>query len=78
MVNPPLPDTDAPVPVDNLPGHHPEHEQDKPMAEFVARARQLATEADEAPSELAQRVSGVATAPLRLTGHVLERLRDRL
>lgn len=82
MVNLPppsaLPDADGPVPADNLPGHHPEHEQDKPVERFVHRARELAAEAPESPSPLAQRVSGVATAPLRLTGHVLERLRDRL
>jgi hypothetical protein len=111
------------VPEDNLPGHHPDHEQDKPVEAFVARARELAAEAHadteetathvaEAgpegagepgpaygypppggvpaapplpdqdartiPSPLAQRVSGVATMPLRVAGRVLERLRDRL
>ncbi len=35
-------DTLAPVPEDNLPGHHPEHEQDKPVERYVARARELA------------------------------------
>jgi hypothetical protein len=34
----------GPVPEDNLPGHHPEHEQDKPdLDAFVKRARQGGT-----------------------------------
>ena len=35
----------APVPEANRPGHHPEHESDKPVDEFVAKARRLAAEA---------------------------------
>ena len=40
------------VPVDNLPGHHPEHEQDKPSGrDFVAKMHALAQEEEyEAPS----------------------------
>ena len=87
--HPPPDQTEGPVPVDNLPGHHPEHEQDKPVERFVAKARALAAEAeaevepeadrpDADPSPLAQRVSGVATAPLRVAGQVLQGLRSRL
>jgi hypothetical protein len=33
----------GPVPVDNLPGHHPDHEQDKPSGkDFVAKMHALA------------------------------------
>ncbi len=35
----------APVPEDNRPGHHPEHVPDKPIAQYVARARELSEEA---------------------------------
>ena len=35
----------GPVPEDNLPGHHPEQEQDKPVEAFVAKAQALAAEA---------------------------------
>ena len=39
----------GPIPVDNLPGHHPEHEQDKPDgAAFVAKVKELAAEAEQA------------------------------
>ena len=71
----------GPVPEDNLPGHHPDHEQDKPVERFVARARALADEGREgpaAPSALAKRVSGVATTPFRVAERVLGGLRDRL
>jgi hypothetical protein len=47
----------GPVPEDNRPGHHPAVEQDKPVEQFVARARELAEEAQEhhdAPPEEAQ------------------------
>ena len=37
----------GPVPEDNLPGHHPDHEQDKPVREFRRRARRVAAEAHE-------------------------------
>jgi hypothetical protein len=30
----------GPVPEDNIPGHHPDEEQDKPIEAFVARARE--------------------------------------
>ena len=42
----------GPIPVDNLPGHHPDHEQDKPSGrDFVAKTHALAHEDEwEAPS----------------------------
>ncbi|HMC38277.1 MAG TPA: hypothetical protein VKI19_01360, partial [Acidimicrobiales bacterium] len=33
-------DFPAPVPEENRPGHHPEHEQDKPTDAFVAKAQE--------------------------------------
>ena len=64
MVKPLLPDTvphegglatdpiGGPVPEDNLPGHHPQQDQDKPSGkDFVAKMHALAQEdAYEAPS----------------------------
>jgi hypothetical protein len=44
MVNP-EPPVPALIPEDNLPGHHPEHEQDKPSGrDFVAKMHALAQE----------------------------------
>jgi hypothetical protein len=42
----------GPVPEDNLPGHHPDHDQDKPSGrDFVAKMHALAQEdAYDAPS----------------------------
>ena len=38
----------GPIPADNLPGHHPEHEQDKPDGDaFVAKVRARAAEVAE-------------------------------
>jgi len=37
------------IPEDNLPGHHPAHEQDKPIEAFVQKAKELA--AEPAPDE---------------------------
>jgi pimeloyl-ACP methyl ester carboxylesterase len=39
------------VPDQNLPGHHPEVEQDKPVARFRQRARRVAAEAHERQAE---------------------------
>jgi hypothetical protein len=40
----------GPIPEDNLPGHHPDHEQDKPSGrDFVAKTHALAEEADYEP-----------------------------
>jgi hypothetical protein len=46
------PSRGGPIPEDNLPGHHPEHEQDKPSGrDFVAKMHALAQEdAYEAPT----------------------------
>jgi hypothetical protein len=42
----------GPIPEDNLPGHHPEHEQDKPDPEkFLAKMHELAQEAEAEPVE---------------------------
>ena len=48
MVKPHQPE----IPEANMPGHHPDHEQDKPSGrDFVAKTHALAQEADyEAPS----------------------------
>ena len=39
----------GPVPEANRPGHHPEHEQDKPVEAFVERAQAKVREAETAP-----------------------------
>lgn len=45
----------GPIPVDNLPGHHPEHEQDKPDGDaFLAKMHQLAEEAKAEPEPEAE------------------------
>lgn len=55
-------DGDDPLPADNLPGHHPEEEQDKPDPDaFVAKAREVAARSravDAAPP-----LDAAATAP---------------
>ncbi|HET6809472.1 MAG TPA: alpha/beta fold hydrolase [Acidimicrobiales bacterium] len=42
---PPVREDGHPVPEDNVPGHHPEHEQDKPVARFRQRAARVVDEA---------------------------------
>jgi hypothetical protein len=43
----PEPPVPSRIPEDNLPGHHPEHEQDKPAAaDFVAKMHALAQDED--------------------------------
>ena len=54
MVKPQQPEIDAAdvrdVPEDNLPGHHPAHEQDKPSGrDFVAKTHALAHESEYEP-----------------------------
>jgi hypothetical protein len=49
ITSPNIPSVDGgargPIPEDNLPGHHPEHEQDKPSGQdFVAKMHALAQE----------------------------------
>lgn len=82
----------GPVPEDNLPGHHPEHDQDKPDgAAFVEKMHRLAEEeqeqdeavdvqadADEQPSERAERLAKVASTPFRVASDALQKVRDKL
>src|SRR4051794_13464468 len=52
------PDTDAgtgPIPEDNLPGHHPDHEQDKPVRKYRQRAKAVVAEAEAEQAEQAAR-----------------------
>jgi pimeloyl-ACP methyl ester carboxylesterase len=42
---PPVREGGHPIPEDNLPGHHPDHEQDKPVARFRQRAAEVVDEA---------------------------------
>lgn len=47
----------GPVPEDNRPGHHPAHEQDKPVDKFVARAQAKVRETQTRPiRERAERI----------------------
>lgn len=47
---PPVAKGDAgPIPEANRPGHHPDHEQDKPIDKFVARAQAKVRETQTAP-----------------------------
>ena len=48
-------DFPAPVPEDNLPGHHPEHEQDKPVEAFVEKAQELTRKARQRGTSPSQR-----------------------
>src|SRR4051812_13948138 len=53
----------APVPPDNQPGHHPEHEQDKPSGEaFVAKVRERAKEPAGDTGTAASSPSGMSSA----------------
>jgi pimeloyl-ACP methyl ester carboxylesterase len=56
-------DTAQPVPADNLPGHHPDHEQDKPLARFRQRAGRVVEEAHA--RQLAVRDRAIAVGSLR-------------
>ena len=50
--------TDAgtgPIPEDNLPGHHPDHEQDKPVRKYRQRAKAVVAEAEAEQAEQAAR-----------------------
>jgi len=94
------PDTGAerglatPVPEGNLPGHRPEHDQDKPSGDaFVAKVQQLAHQAEQQvdeeaevvdlraedhESETAERLAKLAGTPFRVAGDALQKVRDRL
>jgi hypothetical protein len=54
------PETDrtGPTPEDNRPGHHPEHEQDKPMEAFAAKAEELSrrSRADDGLRNVAEEI----------------------
>src|SRR5687768_4206533 len=67
----------GPIPEDNLPGHHPTVEQDKPdAADFVAKAKEVAARtaaaadegADDEPATGRAKRSGKAATSTRATG----------
>jgi hypothetical protein len=86
------PDGDTgPVPEDNVPGHHPEHEQDKPSgADFVRKVHEHAQQVDAAVAAQEQKAAApdaegehdpeptVAGEVLRATAGVLRKVRDSL
>ncbi|MEN3271663.1 MAG: hypothetical protein V7636_424 [Actinomycetota bacterium] len=77
------PDTTGPVPEDNAPGHHPEHEQDKPSgSDFVRKVHEHAREVDAAVDEqeraAAEPEPTVAGEVLRATAGVLRKVRESL
>ena len=87
MANPQHPEVDVdtgPVPEDNLPGHHPEHEQDKPSgADFVRKLHEHAQQVDAAePVEGATSADEpeptVAGEVLRATAGALRKVREAL
>src|SRR3954469_11151430 len=76
------------VPEANRPGHHPDHEQDKPSGDaFVQKVHEHAREVDEPDasasdaetgSSRADDVARLATTPLRLAAGALRTVRDAL
>lgn len=69
-------DPGGPIPEDNLPGHHPEHDQDKPSGDaFVAKVREHAAEVEAAGAEGAGTIAGDA---LRAAAGVVRKVRERL
>ena len=60
---PPVREGGHPVPEDNLPGHHPDHEQDKPVDRFRRRAAQVVDEAHSRQHAIRERE--LAVGPLR-------------
>ncbi|MEA3056567.1 MAG: hypothetical protein QOD30_1999 [Actinomycetota bacterium] len=79
MAKPQQPDVDVdtgPVPEDNVPGHHPDHEQDKPSgADFVRKLHEHAQQVDERGDEPEPTVAGEA---LRATAAALRKVREAL
>ena len=76
-------DAIGPVPEDNQPGHHPDHEQDKPSgADFVRKVKEHAREsrAAEEPAEPtdAEPEPTVAGDALRAAAGVLRKVRESL
>lgn len=82
----------GPIPADNLPGHHPDEEQDKPDGSaFVEKMHRLAEEESaEAEAEvaepraeyeeggLADKLASAAGTPFKVAGDALQKVRDRL
>ena len=73
----------GPVPDDNVPGHHPDHEQDKPSgADFVRKVKQHAREVDAAADKQERKAAEpeptVAGEVLRATAGVLRKVRESL
>jgi hypothetical protein len=71
----PRSDTGTPVPEDNTPGHHPEHEQDKPSGKrFVEKVHEhaLDTDDDRDPDPT------IAGDALRATAAALRKVRKSL
>lgn len=67
-LTPPLDDVSGPIPEDNLPGHHPEHEQDKPEVPPAQRTRRTPPSAQKkAPTSAGEstQTSAPVAAPLR-------------
>ena len=65
---------DGPVPDDNMPGHHPDHEQDKPTGDAFVRKLHEHAEAPP-PAEPDPTVAGEA---LRTAASVARRVRRAL
>jgi pimeloyl-ACP methyl ester carboxylesterase len=59
-------DAPAPVPEDNLPGHHPDSDQDKPVERFRRRAQRVAADAHEHQREV--RGVSIEVGDLRFDG----------
>jgi hypothetical protein len=86
MANPQQPDVDVdtgPVPEDNVPGHHPDHEQDKPSgADFVRKLHEHAQQVDATAvgqeGKVAEPEPTVAGEALRATAAALRKVREAL
>jgi len=82
----------GPIPEDQLPGHHPPVEQDKPSGEaFLQKLHEHAAdvpaepdvqgepEPEEQPSsDLADRAADLAAKPFEAVAGVIEKVRDKL
>lgn len=67
----------GPVPEANLPGHHPDEEQDKPAGEaFLQKMHSHATEVDAARQEAATPQPTVAGDVARAAAGVVRRVRE--
>ena len=79
-------ETDDVVPEDNRPGHHPDHEQDKPSGDaFVRKVREHAREVDRVETQMSE-TEPAATEPeptvagdaLRAAAGVVRAVREAL